>query len=176
MAHETKESYYLAILDDYEVIIIDRADTPEIWQIVARLGQRSPFHATASGQVLVADLTPDLVQKIIVEKGLKKFTPHTITSPSKLRERLKKVREEGFAIANAEYKPDLCVIAVPVRDHHGRVAAALMTAFHADRARKDKPLVKGIIAILKREAATISREIGYLDPGEPHLAIAQERK
>jgi len=56
LANETRESYYIAVLDDYEVILIDRADTPEIWRMVARLGNRSPVHATASGQVLIADV------------------------------------------------------------------------------------------------------------------------
>ena len=59
LAHETRESFYLAILDDYEVIIIDRADTPEIWRMVTRLGQRSPVHVTATGQVILADMGPE---------------------------------------------------------------------------------------------------------------------
>ncbi len=75
MAHETRESYYLAILDSYEVIIIDRADTPEIWSMVARLGGRSPVHATASGQVLIADSPPECSTRIIERSGLKRFTP-----------------------------------------------------------------------------------------------------
>ncbi|MEK7671710.1 MAG: IclR family transcriptional regulator, partial [Bacteroidota bacterium] len=70
MAHETKQSYYLAILDHYEVILIDRVDTLEIWTMVARLGQRSPVHATASGQVLISDLRPDVLEKIIKRSGL----------------------------------------------------------------------------------------------------------
>ena len=164
MAHETRESYYVAILDGNEVIIIDRADTPEIWQMVARLGQRSPVHATASGQVLIAELPPDILSTMIAGSGLKRFTSKTITAMPVLRSRLKEVRMQGFSIANAEYKPDLCVIAVPVRDHHGRVAAALMTALQSDRARKNKALLSDIIANLKKEAAVISREIGYLDP------------
>ncbi|MBP1658675.1 MAG: transcriptional regulator, IclR family [Bacteroidetes bacterium] len=65
MAQETRESYYVAILDDYEVIIIDRADTPDIWSMVARLGARSPVHATASGQILIAEAPEDVVSTII---------------------------------------------------------------------------------------------------------------
>lgn len=168
LANDTRESYYVAVLDDFEVIIIDRADTPEIWRMVARLGQRSPVHATASGQVLIADLSADLLDTVLSRGGLKKYTPYTITSASRLKSRLREVRERGYVVADAEYKPDLCVIATPIRDHHGRASAALMTALQSERARRNKQLVSGIVEILKAEAAVISRQIGYVSqaPGK----------
>jgi DNA-binding IclR family transcriptional regulator len=165
LANETRESYYVAVLDENEVIIIDRADTPEIWRMVARLGQRSPVHATASGQVLIADLSPEMLDAVLSRVGLKKFTPFTLTSASRLKARLKEVRERGYVVADAEYKPDLCVIATPIRDHHGRAAAALMTALQSERARRNRALVSGIVDILKSEAAVISRQIGYAAHG-----------
>jgi DNA-binding IclR family transcriptional regulator len=54
------------------------------------------------------------------------------------------------------------VIATPIRDHHGRASAALMTALQSERARRNKQLVSGIVEILKTEAAVISRQIGYV--------------
>ena len=166
MANETKESYYLAILDHHEVIIVDRVDTPEIWTMVARLGQRSPVHATASGQVLISDLKPDVLEKIIERSGMKKYTPKTITSLRKLKQRLEEVKEEGYAVADAEYKPDLCALAAPIFDHHSRVSAALMMALSHERIARNKKLIDGMIDILKREAATISHEIGYQEPSD----------
>jgi DNA-binding IclR family transcriptional regulator len=162
IAHETRESYYVAILDEEEVIIIDRADTPEIWRMVARLGQRSPVHATASGQVLISELAQESIDMIISRRGLKKFTPRTITDPERLQKRLHRIRNDGFVVANAEYKPDLCVIATPIRDHHGVITAALMTAMHSDRARKEITRLREIVGILKSEAGVISREIGFM--------------
>lgn len=162
MAQETRESYYVAILDHEEVIIIDRADTPEIWRMVARLGQRSPLHCTATGQVLYAEQEEELVDGVIRRHGLKKFTPFTLTSPVKFKKRLQEVKLRGFAIADAEYKADLCAIAVAIRDHRGRICASLMTAMQSERARKNKGQVNQLIATLKKEAAVISREIGYI--------------
>lgn len=164
MAHQTKQSYYLAILDHYEVIIVDRVDTPEIWTMVARLGQRSPVHATASGQVLISDVRPDVLEKIIERSGLKKYTPRTITSMRKLKQRLEEIKESGYAVADAEYKPDLCALAVPIFDHHGRVAAALMMAL--PHAAKNPKTLDDMIDMLKQEAGKISEEIGYQEPEE----------
>jgi DNA-binding IclR family transcriptional regulator len=161
MAHETRESYYLAILDSSEVIIIDRADTPEIWSMVARLGQRSPVHATASGQVLIADLAVDQLVRIIERSGLKRFTPKTITSTARLKRRLKEVTRLGYSVADAEYKPDLCAVAVPIHDHRGKVAAALMTAIQSERKRKGE-VIDRLVDILKRESGVISHAIGFV--------------
>jgi len=176
MAHETRESYYVAILDDSEVIIIDRADTPEMWQMVARLGQRSPVHATASGQILISEMNAPAINALITRQGLKKYTARTITTREGLEKRLQQVRAKGFVVANAEYKPDLCVIAVPIRDHHGRITAALMTAMQSERARKEPDRVEEILTVLQREAAVISREIGYSGPPAQPLQDASGRK
>jgi IclR family KDG regulon transcriptional repressor len=176
LAHETKESYYVAVMDDYEVIIIDRADTPEVWSMVARLGQRSPLHATATGQVLVADLAPDVLDAVLSKIVLKKYTPATIVSIPKLKRRLQEVHEHGFSVANAEYKPDLCAIAAPIRDHHGRATAALMIALHSERARRNRSLVANSVEVLRREAGVISQALGYVGPHELSLAAGNGRK
>lgn len=176
LAHETKESYYVAVLDDSEVIIIDRADTPDVWSMVARLGARSPVHATATGQVLVADLAPELQDGLLAKITLKKFTPTTIVSVSRLRKRLREVYEHGFSVADAEYKPDLCAIATPIRDHHGRAAAALMAALHSERVRRNRSLVSNCVDILRREAGIISQELGYVDPRGLPLSGGNGRK
>ncbi len=126
LANETRESFYLCVLDNLEVILIDGADTPEMWRIVARLGSRSPVHATATGQVLIAQATPEVVDRVIERTGLKKFTEKTIVNAVQLQKRLDQVKKQGFSITDAEYKPDLCAVAVPVRDHRGAVVASLI--------------------------------------------------
>jgi DNA-binding IclR family transcriptional regulator len=162
MANETRESYYLAILDSYEVIIIDRADTPEIWSMVARLGGRSPVHATASGQVLIADLPPEGLDQFIERSGLKRFTPKTITNIGRLKKRLKDVKRLGYSVADAEYKADLCAVSVPIHDHRGRVVGALMTGIQSERKKKAE-VVARLVDILKKESMVISHAIGYVE-------------
>jgi DNA-binding IclR family transcriptional regulator len=129
--------------------------------MVARLGQRSPVHATASGQILASEMNEEVLRAIVARTGLKRYTQRTITSMAKFKERLKEVRKAGFVVADAEYKPDLCVISVPIRDHHSKIVAALMTALPSERIRRTRGLSGEIIDILKKEGSVISREIGY---------------
>jgi len=161
LANETRESFYLGVLDNLEVILIDRADTPEMWRIVARLGSRSPVHATATGQVLIAEATPEVIDRVIERTGLKKFTEKTIVNAAQLQKRLDLVKKQGFSITDAEYKPDLCAVAVPVRDHRGAVVASLMTALPSGQANKRKAHVRELISILQQKAEVISRELGH---------------
>jgi len=103
----------------------------------------------------------EAVDEMIERRGLKKFTPKMTTGASKLKKRLEGIRRRGFGIADGEYKPDLRAVAVPIRDHTGRVVASLMTAIQSARSGKDKKLVESLIAVLKRDAKAISRRIGY---------------
>jgi DNA-binding IclR family transcriptional regulator len=120
---------------------------------------------------MIAELPDEAIDSVIRRHGLKKFTPVTITNPVKFKKRLREVKLQGYSVADAEYKPDLCAIAVPIRDHHGRVCASLMTAMHSDRARRNKGQVHQLVAILKKEAEVISRAIGFLEDN-PAAALA----
>jgi IclR family acetate operon transcriptional repressor len=161
LAEETRESFYLALLDQDEVILVDRVDTPEVWKMVTRLGQRSPFHCTATGLVIAGGMSDQAIDEMIDRHGLRRFTPKTIINETRLKRRLKEVNRLGYAVADGEYKPDLCAVAVPIWDHTGAVVASLMTAVQSARSHKDKKLVNNLIAVLKREAAQISKRIGY---------------
>ncbi|MEP0821784.1 MAG: IclR family transcriptional regulator [Ignavibacterium sp.] len=167
LAHETRESFYLAILDHDDVILIDHVDTPEVWKMVTRLGHRSPIHCTASGLVLIADRDPQDVERLIGRKGLKKFTETTITTTTALKRRLARIRKDGYSIVDGEYKPDLCAMAVPIRDHTARVVASLMTAIPSERYRKSKRKAKELISFLVRFAGQISARLGYNSSKSP---------
>lgn len=161
LAQETRESFYLAILDHDDVILIDHVDTPEVWKMVTRLGHRSPVHCTATGLVLIADLNQQELDNVLARRGLQKYTSKTVTSKLKLKKRLEDVRAQGYAIVDGEYKPDLFAIAVPIQDHTGKVTASLMTAIPSGRATRDKGIIDELISVLKGEAAVISSRVGY---------------
>ncbi|MDE3056486.1 MAG: IclR family transcriptional regulator [Bacteroidota bacterium] len=163
LAHATKESLYLAVLEHDEVILIDRVDTPEIWKIVTRLGYRSPIHCTASGQVIAAYQGEQYWNGILSDYQFTKFTATTITTAARLKKKFREIVKAGHAIADGEFKPDLFAVAVPIWDHSGKVNASLMLALHSDRAHKNKKHIDSLLASLKEEAMLISQRIGYVE-------------
>jgi DNA-binding IclR family transcriptional regulator len=164
LAHQTRESFYLAILDQDDVIIIDHVDTPEVWKMVTRLGHRSPIHCTATGLILVAGLDDGEMEGIIQRKGLRKFTESTITTTVRFKRRIAQIRKDGFSVVDGEYKEDLCAIAVPIRDHNGSVVASLMTAIPSERYKNNKRNANHLVDVLTDSGEFISRQLGYHKP------------
>ncbi|MEK6571744.1 MAG: IclR family transcriptional regulator [Bacteroidota bacterium] len=162
LARETQECVYLGVLDHGQVILLQHIDNRDMWKIVTRLGDTSPAHCTAIGQVLLAGLPEDEVSRIASEKGLKRYTKKTITSEARLQKRLEEVRSNGYAIVDGEYKSDLCAVAAPIRDHTRNVAAAVMFALPSSRADK-KTVVPKLARALERVGVEISRHLGYIE-------------
>jgi DNA-binding IclR family transcriptional regulator len=84
----------------------------------------TPAHATAAGKALLAFSPPEVVDHVIAS-GLRAFTPHTITSPDVLRQKLSVIRLTQVATARDEFDGDKAAIAMPIFYGRGRVAAAI---------------------------------------------------
>jgi acetyl-CoA synthetase len=85
---------------------------------------RDSAHALAMGKVVLSLLEPRAVAHY-VRRGLKSFTPNTITTGAELAAELQKVRRNGFAVDREEFDENFCCIAAPILDEHGRFVAAL---------------------------------------------------
>ncbi|HEY3728123.1 MAG TPA: IclR family transcriptional regulator C-terminal domain-containing protein [Solirubrobacteraceae bacterium] len=85
---------------------------------------RDSAHALAMGKVVLSLLEPRAVAHY-VRRGMKSFTPRTITTGSALDAELARVRRDGFAVDREEFDENFCCIAAPILDQHGRFVAAL---------------------------------------------------
>ncbi|MCS7230418.1 MAG: IclR family transcriptional regulator [Candidatus Kryptonium sp.] len=160
LAKKTGESVYLAVLHNYRVVLIQRVDSPSMWSLVTQLGLRSPVHCTASGQVLISEMSDEELSQFIKKTGLKKYTEKTITRLSELKMRLKKVREQGFAIVDREYNPELVAVAAPIRNAWGKIIAALLITLQY-RGSKTISRAYELAKDLKEYAEKISKQMGY---------------
>ena len=85
---------------------------------------RDNAHALAMGKVVLALLDSTALARYVA-RGLKSFTPHTITSPQELAAELERVRDDGFAVDREEMAENFCCIAAPIFDQRGHFVAAL---------------------------------------------------
>lgn len=81
-------------------------------------------HALALGKIALSLLDPDALARYL-HRGLRAFTPYTITSAEALRAELAGIREHGFAADREEFEANFCCLAVPVMTPQGRIAAGL---------------------------------------------------
>ncbi len=166
--HRTRGNVHLGVRDGVEVVYVETIRACATHPTNGRMGDRWPMHVTGTGLVLLALADHDLQERVL-RGPLERFTPLTVTDPAQLRRELAQVRRSGFAVARGRITlPDL-VVAVPVYDQFGGVAAAISVVVEAERAR---PLV--LANMLTVASAAITRVLAP-QPG-PRLAAAARRR
>jgi len=123
LVERTGENASVAVLDDREVVYVERLDSPNPVRSVVRVGERLPAHCTAAGKALLAWAPEEIVESMA--GLLHRHTEHTITDMEGLRAELACVRETGFASARGEWHLTVTCVAVPVRNRSGEVIAAI---------------------------------------------------
>ena len=99
-------------------------------------GLRWPLHASATGKLLLAELTPEQVFRAAGEE-LPKLAARTITNRQDLRAELDRVRSQGWAQIDDELEDGLFAMAVPLRDNVGQMFAALAMVAPQQRIESD---------------------------------------
>ena len=93
---------------------------------------------------------------------LQPFTPQTLTSKAELRREIGKVRENGFALDNEEFVPNLCCVSIPVADHNGGApVAAISIAMPKMRFRK--AFVPRWCEQMREKAMLITQQLGLVE-------------
>ena len=135
VAERVNETVNHAVPEENGMVYKDRVETNWPFRIQLPVGTHVPFHSTASGKTFLAFL-PANVRKVTIENiALGYQTDNTITDKQHLRDELKKVRKQGFAIDNEELIDGMVALAVPVLDDKQRFCASL--SFHGPTQRLD---------------------------------------
>ena len=100
-------------------------------------GESNAAHATATGKAILAWLPPRELDRIIADKGLTAFTGNTIVDKDELREHLRLVRRNGFAIDREEFQLGVVCIGAAIRDHAGAVVGSIGVSAPLFRATAD---------------------------------------
>jgi DNA-binding IclR family transcriptional regulator len=119
----TGETAHLGVPDGTEVVYLDKVETRHPVRMYSRIGARSPMHSTAMGKALLALGDAELVQHVI-DGGLARRTPNTISDPRRFHEELERTRERGYAIDDIENEDGIrCVAAAILADERHPVGA-----------------------------------------------------
>lgn len=151
------ETVGVLVRDEFEsVTVAQRLSTHDV-RVQTPLGRRRPLHAGASGKLLLAFAPPE-VQTAVLDGELQKFSSHTITSKTRLKQELKKIHEQGYAESAGEMVSDVTAIAAPVFDASGQIQAAMSITIPTGRAPAD---LSKIVHVLRQNAAALSGELGW---------------
>jgi DNA-binding IclR family transcriptional regulator len=159
LSQESGETIHLGILDQDEVVYIDKIEGRQAVQVASRVGSRMPVHSTALGKVMLADLPESQWQRYVSEIGLTPYTPHTIVAPEAFFEHLRQVREQNYGVDAVENEEGIRCIAAPIRDHTGKTIAALSISGWTVTMTPEK--VERLVPLAQKAALAISERLGF---------------
>ncbi|WP_433875275.1 IclR family transcriptional regulator [Sinomonas atrocyanea] len=120
------------------------------------VGREFPIHASATGKLVLAELTDEKVEAMLPET-LPSLTRFTITDRKELIKALHEIRRQGYSTLDDELEEGLFAVSVAVRDDEG-VLIGVLTATGPDQRMKSGRL-PGIVETLRRSAGDIARTL-----------------
>lgn len=154
------ESVNLAIIDDHDVVYIERLFGKHALAIRSELGKRAPIYSTALGKVITAYLPPSEIQAYLDHTAFLPVTRYTITDAERFQEELTRIRKNGFSIDEEENEMGGRCIAAPIFDHDCRPIAAISVSVPIQRLPREQ--VPALSEKIKEVALAISKDLGYL--------------
>jgi IclR family pca regulon transcriptional regulator len=154
ITEQTGENSAVAVLDGRDIVYIARAEARRIFSSGLEPGSRIAANCASMGQVLLAALENDRLERWLASEPLVARTPHSIADPDMLRARLQKVRDTGYAFIDGEIEMGLISLAVPITTPGGETIAALSVGALSARV-SEKRMREDFLPILKLAARDI---------------------
>jgi len=168
LAAATRTTVRLGIFEDLEVAYIEKAPGHRpvtMFNSAATL----PAHATALGKALLAFTSTGVVD-LVISRGLRAYTPYTLTTPDRFRRALAVTRLTRVAVSRWELDLGVSTVAAPVFGAGGQVMAAL--ELRVRDLRCDLQIVQPVLMVAAR---SLSRELAT-SPRLTRFAVAPDRR
>jgi len=148
----------LGVYSEGQVLFIHSVGYPGSTHAFADVGLRRPLHATASGKLFLADMPLQQVEQLM-SHGVQRYTERTTVSFARMKEELRRVSEQGYALNDEELLPGYVVMAAPLLDRAGKTVAAISVTLPVDHKHAATEAVHA--ALLCDAATRISLMLGY---------------
>ncbi|MBI1734476.1 MAG: IclR family transcriptional regulator [Candidatus Rokubacteria bacterium] len=159
----TGEAAFLAVIDQDQVLYIDKVESHHSIRYIAEIGTRRPLHCTASGKLYLASLPDADAIEVAQRQGLTRYTRTTITDPARLRRELALIRSRGYSVSREELLEGVIGLATPVVGAHHEMLAALNIAGLSLRVTgRETELAKTMLQVSRRLTATLASAKGQL--------------
>ena len=167
----SSESVNLAILEENQIIYIERLLTDKSLGFRNHIGKRARPHSTALGKAILSHLPQQQALAVLQSYPLESMTRNTITDIDILMQQFEAFRRCGYAIEREENEIGGLCISAPIHSYDGAPVAAVSVSFPLSRL--DETTITSAGAKVREVAQRISAKLGYtLVPRE--LAYASE--
>jgi IclR family acetate operon transcriptional repressor len=158
LVDELGESGNITALSGNEVLYLDRVETTEPLRFHLQAGSRVPVHCSASGKMILSQMSPAQRAKLLAHAPLTRYTPNTVVDRAELEVQIEATRRSGYAVDDQEFLPGLVCVAVLVPSGSGR--SNLCVAVQAPAMRVPSQSAPELLPALRRAAQAIA-EVEY---------------
>lgn len=158
-----QSTVHTVVMNQGEAIYVAKVeDKNSITIISSEVGKRVPLYCTAVGKVLLSSLSREEIKELYHDSNkLKPYTQNTITDLQELQDHIQQVRENNYALDNEEIEAGLRCVAAPVRNHEGRIIAAISVSSFTQKFSTER--LPEIINLVQTTAKKISEAVGYYE-------------
>ena len=155
LAEEFTETAYVVQMTGSGLQLIDFFLPTQGSRTLVHPGFDFPMHATAAGKAIFA-FQSDQVIGLELAKKPEKFMPSTIIGKNAIKEELRRTRERGYAINDAELDPGVYAVAAPLKLGEESIIGALAVVGIRERLL-DRYQAEEISSTVVKAAGDVSR-------------------
>lgn len=157
-----EEMTSLSVLEHQDVVFISRLPGRQFLNAHITVGYRLPAFCTAPGLAILSKSPEATIEEALAGSSIRELTPNTETDTNKIRERIKRIREEGYVVTCEEYLLGDISVASPIIGESGYAVAAINVA--VPTLRWDREEVESKMApVVRQTAQSISHRFGFHD-------------
>lgn len=153
IAEVTQEEVSIGIREGDTAILAYKIDSPLPVRHVEDVGTKFPMNASSIGKVLAAYYDRDKAESLLNSITFEKLTENTLVDPDDILQEYKKIREQGYAIADEERFQDSFGLAVPI--FTGNVVFSCIS-ITGPKSRISQDKIDNWITLLKTKADIIA--------------------
>ncbi len=159
---QTEETTMMGMLTGDEGIVLEQVPSRLPIKFLVDVGTRFPLHTAAPAKAMLAFLGEDEREDLLGRIDFTRFNRRTLCTQAALREDLRRVRQRGWSIDEAEQIEGLHCVGAPVMNHWGYPVAAVWVTGPSQRlTQRDFPRIGKLV---KAGAMEISKRLGYIEP------------
>lgn len=159
LSSRTAQTLHLGILDETDVVYIDKVDVYSNLHIYSEIGKRISVHCSSLGKILVSSMTNKEIASLLNNFNYIIYTDKTITNKKDFIKEVEFARKNGYAVDNEEHELGIICISAPIYDYRQKLIAAISITMSKEYLKSSNK--EDVIALIVNCAKEISLRLGY---------------
>jgi IclR family pca regulon transcriptional regulator len=149
ITRETGEICGLAVLDRESMVHIAGSSVERTLAPTLTIGRRFNALYASSGRAIAAFMQPAQVESLLKRCEIAALTPQSLKSKEEIREELKTVRRQGYAVVDQEVEEGIRSVSIPLLNRDGVPLAAVTILTNVATVSK-KQLIEEKLPVMQR--------------------------